>query len=195
MKKSKKSTVILLGGLIVLMIGATVLYDSLSEVVDVDQPPVGSSSAESNKTEAVDFTMTDSDGNVVALSDYYGKPIVLNFWASWCPPCKEEMPHFQAMYDEYGDDVNFIMLNATDGIREKKQDADEFIAETGYTFPVLYDFAPEAGRDVFQLGAYVYGISSLPTTLFIDADGFIESGVRGPISEEQLESRIGEIIV
>ena len=71
-----------------------------------------------SKTKALDFTMLNSEGEEVSLYDYVGKPIVLNFWASWCPPCKAEMPDFEAAYQKYGDDVVFLMVNLTDGRRE-----------------------------------------------------------------------------
>ena len=187
MANKKKSTVLLLSGLVVLLLGATALYDNLAKDVKIAPPPV------TEPIEAVDFIMSDVDGNIVSLSDYYGKPIVLNFWASWCPPCKLEMPYFQSMYDTYGEDINFIMLNATDGSRETKKIADEFIAETGYTFPILYDFFEEDGEDINQLGSYIYGISSLPSTIFIDSEGFIASAHLGTMDEETLSDYISLI--
>lgn len=114
------------------------------------------SSEEEQKIMAPDFTVYDADGNEVLLSEYFGKPIVLNFWASWCSPCQMEMPDFHEKYLEIGEDVQFLMINMTDGSRETVEIASEFIEEKGYTFPVFYDTKSDA--------AMTYGAYSLPTT-------------------------------
>ena len=80
---------------------------------------------------APDFTVYDLDGNPVSLSDYFGKPIVLNFWASWCGPCKMELPDFQETYDELGGDVQFLIVNLTDGSRETVETASAYLKEQG----------------------------------------------------------------
>lgn len=134
------------------------------------------------KIKAPDFTMLDKEGEEVKLSDFFGKPIVLNFWASWCPPCKAEMPHFQTVYNEYKDDVTFIMLNQTDGERETLDKAKTFIKNKEYTFPVYYDIKIKGGS--------IYGVRSIPTTLFIDKEGYIITGAQGSINEKTLKKGI-----
>lgn len=134
---------------------------------------------------APDFTVFDADGNEVKLSDFFGEPIVLNFWESWCPPCKSEMPHFNEVYNDMKDDVTFIMIDLVDGQRETMKDGQKFIDESGYTFPVYFDTEQQA--------AYTYGISSIPTTVFIDKDGNIVNGYTGAIDKETLLSNIDSI--
>ena len=112
---------------------------------------------------APDFTVYDADGNAVKLSDFIGKPVVLNFWASWCGPCKSEMPEFEEAYKEHGSDIHFVIVNLTDGSRETTETARAFIDTQGYTFPVYYDTDIDA--------AMQYAVSSIPATYFIDADG------------------------
>ena len=88
----------------------------------------------------------------------------------------------QEAYEEYGDRVQFVMVNMTDGGRETIATAEKYIADQGYTFPVYYDTTLEA--------AYLYGASSIPLTMFIDADGYVLGGYRGAISGETLEQTL-----
>ncbi|MHB1313960.1 MAG: TlpA family protein disulfide reductase [Christensenellales bacterium] len=140
---------------------------------------------EEERTKASDFSVQNSDGKKVKLSDYFGKPVVLNFWASWCSPCKSEMPEFQDVYEDAGDEVVFMMVNLTDGSRETLESATEFIEAQGYTFPVYYDVDQEA--------AYVYGVSSIPMTVFIDQDGYMVAYANGAIDRETLQKGISMI--
>ena len=127
---------------------------------------------------APDFTVEDLDGNKYKLSDFRGKPVIVNFWASWCGPCKMEMPDFEELYKEYGDKINFLMVNMTDGNQETKYKASKHISDNGYTFPVYYDTETEA--------AYAYGVSSIPATYFIDSEGYpVVYGV-GALDKETL---------
>lgn len=139
----------------------------------------------SEEMQAPDFTVEDMEGNSVKLSDLFGKPIVLNFWASWCPPCKKEMPEFEQAYKQMGEDITFIMVDLVDGRDETKAKGAQYIEEKGFSFPVYFDVEQEA--------AYAYGISSIPTTLFIDKDGFIVTGAYGMLDSERLQEGISRI--
>ena len=141
---------------------------------------------ESEKILAPDFTVYDLDGNEVHLSDFIGKSVVLNFWASWCSPCKMEMPDFNEKYLEIGEEVQFLIINMTDGSRETVETASAFIAEQGYSFPVFYDTDQDA--------AATYGVYSLPTTYFIDEEGNAIAQATGAIDEEILQQGIDMII-
>jgi thiol-disulfide isomerase/thioredoxin len=110
---------------------------------------------------------------------------VLNFWASWCPPCRAELPDFEEACKKYEGKVVFLMVNLTDGQRETMEEAKDFVASQGYSFPVYFDTKYEA--------AYTYGVSSIPQTYFIHADGSLETRATGMISASQLEQGIGMI--
>lgn len=151
-----------------------------------EQPESGETSPEEEeKIEAPDITILNAKGEEVKLSDFKGKPVVLNFWASWCSPCKEEMPEFDKVWEEIGEDVHFLMVNMTDGMRETQKKAKKFIEDKGFNFPVYYDTEQDA--------AYTYQVTSLPTTIFIDAEGYMITGAMGMIDEEILRKGIGII--
>jgi len=167
---------------------AAVSYSALSQKyrpetgMDSGSQREGSSESEQEKYQAPDFTVFDADGNPVKLSDFKGKPVVLNFWASWCGPCQREMPHFNKAYAKYKDEIVFMMVDLVDGQRETQSKGSSFIKNQGYDFPVYFDIEEDA--------AYTYGITSIPMTLFIDRDGYIKTGYAGAIDEETLQAAI-----
>ena len=192
----KKKLFILAFVFVFLIAGASVLYRQLGESMAPDQLAVqkpivdtqnesAEEATEPNRTMAPDFTVYDGDGNEVNLSDYYGKPIVLNFWASWCGPCQMEMPDFHEKHQQLGEDITFLMVNMTDGARETVEGASEFVAAQGYSFPVFFDTEMNA--------AATYGVNSLPTTYFIDADGYAIAQAMGAIDKEALQRGIDMI--
>lgn len=137
------------------------------------------------KSPAPDFTVFDSQGKKVKLSDFAGKPVVLNFWASWCPPCKSEMPHFNQAYAGVKNDVVFMMVDLVDGQRETQAKGQKYIQDQGYDLPIYFDTEHQ--------GINAYGISSIPTTLFIDSSGNIAAAYQGAIDEKTLQAGINLI--
>lgn len=135
---------------------------------------------------AEDFSMISMDGRELALSNLQGKPVVLNFWASTCGPCKREMPEFQSAYEEYGDRVDFVMLNVPNFNGETNEDALALIQNSGYTFPVYFQIGEEA--------SIKYGVTSIPRTYFITAEGTIATYAFGSISKEALTNGIEMIL-
>lgn len=195
---NKKTWILILVlALLLLLVGAYLLYNHLGQDLAPEQlatqPPVQETEAPADTpTEPVkepviapDFTVYDAEGNPVKLYDYTGKPIVLNFWASWCGPCQMEMPDFHEKYLTLGEEVQFLMINMTDGSRETVESASDFIAQQGYTFPVFYDTTTEA--------AMTYGAYSLPTTFFISAEGHAIARATGAIDGETLQRGIDMI--
>ena len=132
---------------------------------------------DTQRQKAPDFSVADSDGNSVKLSDILknGKPVVLNFWASWCPPCRGEMPEFEQVFKERGSEVQFMMVNLTDGQRETKEIAMQYVSAQGFTFPVYFDLNQE--------GSAAYISRYIPATYFIDKDGYIVSSREGQIDK------------
>ena len=179
-----KKTILLIVLLVLVLGAAGVIYGSLSGKFAPDEPVSGAHSTPSAKTTA-DFTVTDTSGNEVKLSDNFGKPIVVNFWATWCPPCRNELPDFNALAAEYGDRVVFLMVNCTDQ-ESSVATVDKFMADEGYTFPLYYDSRGNASR--------TYGVTGIPTTLFIAADGSLADTQVGMRTESALRSGIENIL-
>ena len=197
-----KTLIILVLVFVIVIAGAYVLYGRLSESVETEQlavqqtpevTPTPTDNAAENtdgetepeKVFAPDFTVYDAEGNPLTLSSLRGKPVVVNFWASWCSPCKGEMPDFEEAYKKYGADIQFLIVNMTDGDRETVESAKAYIESVGYTFPVFYDTQLEA--------AYAYAVYSIPATYFINAEGYCIAYANSMLDLETLERGIGMI--
>ncbi len=138
------------------------------------------------KTAAPDFKFYGTYGTAYKLSNFEGQPVVINFWASWCPPCRQEMPHFDEAYQTYKNEVVFLMVDLVDGKRETETSGQEYVTQEGFSFPIYLDKDNQAGL--------IYGISTIPTTLFVDAEGYISQGYRGPVTTKTLEKEIQKIL-
>ena len=162
------------------------------ETVTVGRDPADSAdTAETAETAeeidytAPDFTVYDADGNAAKLSDFFGKPLVVNFWASWCGPCKTEMPYFDKAAAER-DDVTILMVNLTDGQRDTVASVTKFAEDEGYTFPLWFDTEMSA--------ANAYYVYSIPMTVFIAADGTLADYHTGAMSEETLNAYLDLLV-
>ena len=135
--------------------------------------------------QAPDFHLPDLDGKIVSLSSFRGKPVMLNFWASWCPPCREETPYIQQVYEEWsGKGVVVLGINVGENISKAK----EFAQGYGLSFPILLDTEGEAAQKYEPQGL-------IPRTFFIDEKGVIRARVIGAFpSKEAIENKLREII-
>jgi peroxiredoxin len=132
---------------------------------------------------AYDFTLRDLDGNDVALNDFAGQPLIINFWATWCAPCRIEMPELQNAYEAYQDqDLMILAVNA----QEEEQHVRDFFAELGLTFKPLLDNDGQVGR--------AYGALGLPSTYFIDGSGEVTAVHRGILTGSQIEEYVAQIL-
>lgn len=209
-KKSngKKSTWILIAVLVLVIVGAAVLYPRLmtkmedqngpSQVATVTMAPNAATHAEAPKTEekaqaagpaqkfmAKDFEVYDSEGNKVKLSDFRGKPVVINFFASWCSPCKIEMPYFEEAYQSYGDKIEFMMVNLNAFGNDKRERAEALVADGGYTFPVYFDTDGSA--------TLTYNIRSMPFSLFVSSTGEIVEQKLGAMRKADLDAIVEKL--
>ena len=179
----------------VLMLSGTVnrLSGSLAAVPAVEQTRQTPSEPEQQPEEkplpALDFTLTDQFGKTHRLSDYRGKVVFLNFWATWCPPCREEMPYIQNLYEKYAGGGDVVILGVAGPGSIDDQDTagiTAFLESSGYTYPVAMDTTGE----VFGL----YGVTSLPTTFMIDRNGNVLGYVPGGMSQVTMQSIIDQTL-
>lgn len=148
-----------------------------SEVVSSEPAPIPGHPAP-------DFELKNLDGQLVRLSDFKGKPVIVNFWATWCPPCRAEFPDFQKVSVEQRDQLVIIGVNHTTG--DSPQLVPDFVAEFGITFPIVLDETGETAKN--------YKIVGLPTTIFIDSNGIVKQVFTGPINKARIESILAELL-
>jgi len=179
MRNSRFNWALLLVGVVLLSIG-WIAYSqekrsSLNEEGTLTEAPVPGYLAPS-------FTLNDTLGQSVSLADYRGRPVVLNFWASWCPPCRAEMPEFQDASAKYKGHATVLGIDQG----EPHSIVSDFGNSLGISYPLLVDEESIVNRE--------YGVTALPTTVFIDSDGIVREVVTGIVSQAVLEDRIERLL-
>lgn len=194
--KAKMNVIKNIGGTILIIAGMIMVFNGFDGVrakfYGVDKATVKSEESigkeenndeEDSRIKSIDFTLYDQYGKKHKLSDYEGKTVFLNFWATWCPPCRNEMPHIEEIYKEYGfnkEDVVILgVASPSLGNETSEEGIKEFLNENKYTFPTLFDVT---GEVVFQ-----YGISSYPSTFIIDEEGYVTQYVPGAIDKDTMK--------
>ena len=193
MKKMWMIGLAMLGATLLMLSGAAVASEVPAPVFEEQGPPEQSSPApeitynEHGMPRIPDFTLPGSEGAELTLSSLLGKKIILNFWASWCPPCQAEMGDFQRFYMEKvleGGPYALLSINLADGVQETREKSAQFMQEHAYTFPVYYD---ETGM-VFSM----FSNGSIPVTVVVDEEGFLVNGVIGMTNYETIVAMLGD---
>ncbi|CEO09082.1 cytochrome c biogenesis protein/redoxin [Paraclostridium sordellii] len=185
MSKIKKigGMILIISGIVMLVHGGINKLEHSSMQNNRKSESNQSSNNKEEKTKALDFTLYDQYGKEHKLSDYKGKTIFLNLWATWCPPCRDEMPYIEELYKEYSKNTDEVVIlgvaSPNLGQEGDAKHVKDFFKQEGYTFPVLLD---EGGSLVYQ-----YGISSFPSTFIIDKDGYITQYVPGGMDKDTMK--------
>lgn len=178
MDKNKKNLLILIAAVLIISAGVYVLADSVG-IFAKDQDTAAANTQNARTVTAPDFTLMDMKGEIVTLSTYRGKYVIMNFWGSWCSFCVREMPDFQRAHDTFtqeGDTV-ILLVNATFTERSKN-DAEDFITNGGYTMPVVFDLDGAVTQ--------MYNVRGYPTTYVIDKQGYVYGYQAGALTEKNL---------
>ena len=191
-EKNGRSSLLLVAGLFLIGLAAALLLfggDLFNKTESADLPQVSDDSSGPNLDSiqeigapAYDFTLQDLDGNAITLSDLEGHPVILNFWATWCAPCRIEMPEFQAVYENHPDgDLAIVAVN----LDEPADRVSKFFRDDlGLTFTALLD---DGGVIADQYGVFTY-----PTTYFLNADGVVTAVHRGSLTEKYIEDYLAD---
>ena len=184
--KAYLKTLLIAAALVLVIVLAVVVYPRLSARYEAPPaPPAAADSAAETPVPAPDVKLYNAELQPVMLSDYFGKPVVLNFWATWCVHCVAELPIIDAIAEEYADELNFLIVDLADGEMERIELATEFIEKNGYSFPLFFDEGPAAAA---------YGVRAIPVTVFLDAEGNIFRIHDGSMNETILRNYIQELI-
>lgn len=149
------------------------LADDIQSGVEVGQP-------------APDFTLATLDGEEASLADYRGQPVLINFWASWCPPCRLEMPDLVRVYETHKDE-GFVILAIDLTFQDTVSDVEAFVKEFGMTFPVLLDSDGAVTNERYRL-------LGLPMSVFVNREGIVTRVHIGAMTGDQIDEFVGEIL-
>ncbi len=166
--------------LLVLGVGVWQLQASQGHTATESKPTPNVAS----RSVAPDFALRTADGGTVRLRDLRGKVVLLNFWATWCPPCKAEMPDLDALHREYGASQGFVVLGIN--MEESAEAVAAFAAERRISFPLLLDSDGQVSGKLFV-------VRSLPTSMIIDREGYIRDAWTGQISKEAMLARLKRV--
>ena len=155
-----------------------IFYETYEEVKNI--------SSSNTKIKVSDFTIYNANNNIISLSHFIGKPIIMRFWATWSNECKKELENFQRIYKELGNDIHFVMINMTDSSDETVAFVKSYVEDQGFTFPVYFDIEMNA--------TITYNINKLPTTYFIDKEGYLIEKIVGEIDNTTLETKINMLL-
>ena len=182
---------VILAALIIIVI-VTMVKNNMDQEKSIDNEQLGTemtgvaSSEGLNKgNSAPDFELTTLDGKKVKLSDYQGKKVILNFWATWCPPCKAEMPHMQNYYEDFAEqeNVEILAVNLTSGDSADK--VEDFVRDYGLTFPIPMDVEGSV--------AQTFEAITIPTSYMIDTKGRIQNKIVGPMDDQMIEDFVSKL--
>lgn len=180
--------IIYLVAIVLIFVVAILFYKSLSkgysaaDFINEQSIPT----AQTQSKQAPSLIVYTEEKKEITLAEKKGKPVVINFWASWCPPCLEELPYFEEMFNKYKDKVEFMMVDLVDYQRETLEKGKALITQNNYTFPVFYDLKQTAARN--------YSLYSIPQTVFVDENGNEIKTHIGKIEKANLESYIQNLI-
>lgn len=187
--KKHLSTLKKIGGILLIISGLIMSFNGINQINESRKDNYKAeveNKTENNKVKALDFTLYDQYGKEHKLSDYKGKTVFLNIWATWCPPCKAEMPHIEELYNEYNknnEDVIILGVSTPNlGNEGDEKHISQFLKDNEYTFPVLFD----NNADLI----YGYSIQSFPSTFIIDKEGYVREYVPGAMDKETMKSLI-----
>ncbi|MEM7346395.1 MAG: TlpA disulfide reductase family protein [Chloroflexota bacterium] len=169
--------VVILGGVWILF--SQTLADggaAVGEAIELEPAPIAGHPAP-------DFELVNLEGEMVRLSDFQGTPVIINFWATWCGPCRAEFPDFQEAAVDNADSLVIIGINNT--ANDQADLVGDFVAEMGATFPIVLDESGDA--------AETYNVLGLPTTIFVDRDGIVSEVFTGPINKAYIEAKLSEL--
>lgn len=178
-----------IGGILLIISGLIMSFNGINQINESRKDNYKAdveNKTENNKVKALDFTLYDQYGKEHKLSDYKGKTVFLNIWATWCPPCKAEMPHIEELYNEYNknnEDVIILGVSTPNlGNEGDEKHISKFLKDNEYTFPVVFD----NNADLI----YGYSIQSFPSTFIIDKEGYVREYVPGAMDKETMKSLI-----